>query len=411
MSGSTWRRLISSVEWIGADEADDEDVRLQKRLLVAIALMVIPAAFLWSGIYLSFDEPLTGSIPLSYGVLSVASIVVFGFTRRLNLFRFSQLVTILLAPFLLMLALGGFVGGSAVFLWSLLSPLGAMLFAGRRQAIGWFAGFLGLLAISIALEPSARSTNDLPTGVVIAFFAMNIGAVAAVVFVLLQYFIRQLEREQDKSRQLLLNVLPGEVVAILKEDSRTIADQYQDVSILFADIVGSTALAVRLTPTELVEVLNEAFSYFDSLVDKYALEKIRTIGDNYMVACGVPTPRADHAQALARMALEMNRYVPSGAASSHDPLQFRIGMNTGPVVAGVIGYKKFHYDIWGDAVNTASHMESHGAPGKIQITRATYELIKDDFDCQPRGLIEVKGKGEMETWFLEDVRAPVSATD
>ena len=286
MSGSTWRRLISSVEWIGADEADDEDVRLQKRLLVAIALMVIPAAFLWSGIYLSFDEPLAGSIPLSYGVLSVASIVVFGFTRRLNLFRFSQLVTILL-----MLALGGFVGGSAVFLWSLLSPLGAMLFAGRRQAIGWFAGFLGLLAISIALEPSARSTNDLPTGVVIAFFAMNIGAVAAVVFVLLQYFIRQLEREQDKSRQLLLNVLPGEVVAILKEDSRTIADQYQDVSILFADIVGSTALAVRLTPTELVEVLNEAFSYFDSLVDKYALEKIRTIGDNYMVACGVP-PRA-----------------------------------------------------------------------------------------------------------------------
>lgn len=390
MSGDFWLRLFSRVESIGADEADDEDLRVQKRLLVAIALLIIPAAILWGGIYLSFDEPLAGSIPLFYAVLSVASVVMFGLTRRLNLFRSSQLITILFAPFLLMVALGGFVNGSAVFLWSLFSPLGAMLFSGRRQAVGWFVGFLGLLAISVALEPSARSTNNLPTGVVIAFFAMNIGAVTAVVFVLLQYFIRQLEREQEKSQQLLLNVLPKEVVTVLREDSRTIADQFQDLSILFADIVGSTALAVRLTPTELMEVLNGAFSYFDSLVEKYSLEKIRTIGDNYMVAGGVPTPRPDHAHALARMALEMNSYAPSDAASTSYPLRFRIGMTTGPVVAGVIGYKKFHYDIWGDAVNTASRMESHGAPGKIQITRATYELIKDDFVCQPRGLIEVK---------------------
>ena len=408
MIGNLWRPVVSSVERIGADEADSEDVRLQKRLLVAIALMIIPAAILWGGIHLSFDEPLAASIPLFYAAVSVIGVVVFWYTRHLSLFRFSQLLTILLLPFLLMVALGGFVNGSAVFLWSLLSPLGAMLYAGRRQAVGWFIGFLGLLAISIALEPFARSTNNLPTTVVIAFFAMNIGAVSAVALVLLQYFIKQLEQEREKSRQLLLNVLPQEVVAILKENKRTIADQFEDVSVLFADVVGSTALAVRLTPKELVDVLNEVFSYFDSFVEKYDLEKIRTIGDNYMVACGVPRPRRDHAQALGRMALEMNGYVPGSPSSRHNPLQFRIGMNSGPVVAGVIGFKKFHYDIWGDAVNTASHMESHGAPGKIQITRATYELIKDDFLCQPRGFIQVKGKGEMETWFLEATRAPTS---
>ena len=214
-----------------------------------------------------------------------------------------------------------------------------------------------------------------------------------------------LELEQEKSERLLLNVLPREIAAVLKEGDQTIADQYEAVSVLFADVVGSTALAVRLPPVKLVEVLNHAFSYFDSLVDKYGLEKIRTIGDNYMVASGVPQPRHDHAQALASMALEMKEYVSPQDDPGDVPLRFRIGMNAGPLVAGVIGHRKFHYDIWGDAVNTASHMESHGLPGKIQMTRATYELIKEEFVCQPRGFVEIKGKGQMETWFLESVRS------
>jgi guanylate cyclase len=166
-----------------------------------------------------------------------------------------------------------------------------MLSVGRRQAIIWFFAFLGLLAISVALEPFARSGNNLPTAVVIAFVAMNVSGVSAVAFVLRWYFIKQLEQEREKSERLLLNVLPREIATVLKEDGRTIADQFDEVSVLFADVVGSTALAVRRTPIELVEVLNEAFSYFDSLVDKYDLEKIRTIGDNYMVASGVPRPR------------------------------------------------------------------------------------------------------------------------
>ncbi len=400
----SWQRLMTALERIGVDPADDDVVRLQKRLLVAIASLIIPAAILWGGIYLVFDEPLAASIPLTYTAVSLLSIVVFGLTRRYYFFRFSQLSLILLLPFLLMLALGGFVNGSAVVLWSLICPLGALLFAGRRQALAWFLAFLGLVAISGALEPFAPADNNLPSAVVIAFFAMNFAAVSTVTFVLLRYFLRLLENEQEKSERLLLNVLPREIAAILKENNQTIADQYEAVSVLFADVVGSTALAVRLPPRKLVDVLNDAFSYFDSLVDKYGVEKIRTIGDNYMVASGVPHPRHDHAQALANMALEMNEYVSTRDDPGDMPLRFRIGMNVGPVVAGVIGHKKFHYDIWGDAVNTASHMESHGLPGKIQMTRATYELIKEEFVCQPRGLVEIKGKGQMETWFLEGIR-------
>ena len=396
-----WRWLSTAITRIGHDEADDEEVRRQKRLLVAVALMVIPAALVWGGIYLAFDEPLAGSIPLSYAAVSLFSIAVFGFTRRYGLFRFSQLVIILVLPFLLSLALGGFVDSGAVVLWSLLCPMGALLFAGRRQAVGWFLAFVGLVAITGALEPSAPSGNNLPRSVVIAFIAMNVGTMSLVTFTMLQYFLKMLEQERAKSERLLLNVLPREVAAILKDDNRTIADHYDAVSILFADIVGSTSLAARLSPLELVELLNEAFSYFDSIVEKYDLEKIRTIGDNYMVASGVPRPRADHAQALASMAVEMNQYAPTSNGNGAGPLEFRMGMNSGPVVAGVIGFKKFHYDIWGDAVNTASHMESHGVPGKIQLTRATYELIQADFECTPRGVVDVKGKGQMETWFLE----------
>jgi len=150
----------------------------------------------------------------------------------------------------------------------------------------------------------------------------------------------------------------------------------------------------------MVALLDEAFSYFDSLVDEYGVEKIRTMGDNYMVAAGAPIPRPDHASVLAQIALKMIDFT----TNSQPPLRFRIGINSGPAIAGVIGTAKFHYDLWGDMVNTASRMESHGLPGMVQVTQATYELIAEKFICRPRGVIEVKGKGEMATWFLEGIR-------
>ena len=150
----------------------------------------------------------------------------------------------------------------------------------------------------------------------------------------------------------------------------------------------------------MVELLNEVFSFFDSLLDKYDVEKIRTIGDSYMVASGVPRGRADHAQALTRMALDMRDYITGHTFHNGHRLSFRLGINSGSVIAGVIGRRKFVYDVWGDAVNVASRMESHGLGGAVQVTRATYELIKDEFDCEPRGTVDVKGKGEMEVWLV-----------
>lgn len=213
----------------------------------------------------------------------------------------------------------------------------------------------------------------------------------------------QLEKEHDKSETLLNNILPEAISARLKTSKDTIADHCEGASILFADVVDFTPMSAKMTPTELVELLNDVFSDFDMLTEKYGLEKIKTIGDCYMVASGVPQPRADHAQVLTNMALDLQERVNNHNYNGHK-LAFRIGLNSGPVVAGVIGRKKFIYDLWGDAVNTASRMESHGSNGHIQITRATYDLIKDDFICEPRGTVDVKGKGEMDVWYVTGVK-------
>jgi class 3 adenylate cyclase len=184
----------------------------------------------------------------------------------------------------------------------------------------------------------------------------------------------------------------------LKQRGETTARRFDSISVLFADIVGFTPMSAQMDPEEMVGRLNEVFTFFDALAERYGCEKIRTIGDNYMVACGVPVPREDHAKALAAMALEMIAYAEDG------PLSFRIGINSGPAVAGVIGTKKFQYDVWGDTVNTASRMESHGEPGRIQISEATNTLIENRYATTPRGPIEVKGKGILNTWWLNSER-------
>jgi guanylate cyclase len=206
--------------------------------------------------------------------------------------------------------------------------------------------------------------------------------------------------EQDKAESLLLNILPRSIADKLKAEATTIADQFQAASILFADIVDFTPLSDRLAPAEVVGVLDHLFTHFDELADRYGVEKIKTIGDCYMVAAGVPTPRADHARAMALMALDMREAMRSEDDVRHLELELRIGINSGPVVAGVIGRKRFLYDLWGDAVNMASRMESHGTPGEIQVTRDTYELLKDEFVLDRRGTVPIKGKGDVETWYL-----------
>jgi class 3 adenylate cyclase len=209
-----------------------------------------------------------------------------------------------------------------------------------------------------------------------------------------------LQLEQDKSEQLLLNILPELIARRLKQDQRAIAEHFDQVTILFADIVGFTPLSARLQPIELVNMLNQIFSTFDQLADQYGLEKIKTIGDAYMVVGGLPRPLDDHATAIAQMALDMQQAIHEFQKQQGESFEIRIGINTGSVVAGVIGRKKFIYDLWGDAVNVASRMESSGEPGKIQVTATTYQQLQHNFIFEQRGAVKVKGKGDMTTYWL-----------
>jgi class 3 adenylate cyclase len=219
---------------------------------------------------------------------------------------------------------------------------------------------------------------------------------------LMQALMADLDAEKAESERLLLNILPEAIAQKLKANpGEAIAERFDSVSVLFSDIVGFTPLSETLSPEEMVEWLNEVYSDFDALVQEHDVEKIRTIGDGYMVAAGVPFERVDHAVALARLALDMRAQFEALPPVHGHKAEVRIGINSGPLVGGIIGTHKFQYDIWGDTVNTAARMESHGVPGRIHVSTATYNLVKDHFTCEPRGTIDVKGKGEMETWFVE----------
>ncbi|MCC3412652.1 MAG: PAS domain-containing protein [Microcoleus sp. PH2017_29_MFU_D_A] len=209
-----------------------------------------------------------------------------------------------------------------------------------------------------------------------------------------------LRKEQKKTDSLLLNILPEAIADRLKHEPGVIADKFEKATILFADLVNFTQISTTMSATKLVYLLNEIFSTFDQLTDKHGLEKIKTIGDAYMVVGGIPIERPDHAEAIAEMALDMLAAIQELNVKLDSNFDIRIGINSGPVVAGVIGTKKFIYDLWGNAVNTASRMESHGIPGSIQVSIYTYELLRDKYEFEERGLIEIKGKGEMRTYFM-----------
>lgn len=215
-----------------------------------------------------------------------------------------------------------------------------------------------------------------------------------------QAYVLAIQTEQERSERLLCNILPKPIADRLRQGQGIIADHFADVTVLFADIVDFTKRSAGIVATELIAWLNEIFSAFDRLTEQHGLEKIKTIGDAYMVAGGLPTPRLDHAEACADMALDMQREIDRFNRATGEPLSLRVGLHTGPVVAGVIGTTKFSYDLWGDTVNTASRMESHGIANRIQVTETTYERLRHKYLFEERGIIDVKGMGEMRTYFL-----------
>ncbi|MEB3266987.1 MAG: adenylate/guanylate cyclase domain-containing protein, partial [Leptolyngbya sp.] len=210
----------------------------------------------------------------------------------------------------------------------------------------------------------------------------------------------ELRQQRQQAERLLNSILPQKIARKLKQQTVTIAEKFNPVTVMFADLVDFTATSSHMPPEDLVSLLNQVFSKFDDLVDKLGLEKIKTIGDEYMVAAGLPEAMPDHAYRMAQLALEIQQVIKTFQTPAGVPLQLRIGLNSGPVVAGVIGQRKFAYDLWGDTVNVASRMESTSLPGLIQVSADTYGLLRQDFLLEPRGLIAVKGKGTMQTYWL-----------
>ncbi|MEB3022790.1 adenylate/guanylate cyclase domain-containing protein [[Mycobacterium] crassicus] len=390
------QELAAWAERIGAAATDTDETALQKRLAVALCAGTLPLTVLWSAVYLAMHVPVAAAIPAFYSLFTPVNTVIFAWRRDLGLYRFTQLLLILILPWLVTIALGGFRQSSVVIIWAALCPLGSLLLEEPRRTLLWIVGFVALLLVTALLQPHLTPAN-LPDTFVTWFFVFNIGSVIAITFGLLHYFVGRRNFFQERSEMLLLNILPKEIAETLKAEPRVIAANYDGVSILFADIVDFTSMAAAMTALKLVDLLNDVFQCFDELVDRYDLEKIKTIGDCYMVASGVPRPRGDHAQTLVNLALDMQAEIGKRTFGGRK-LAFRIGINSGPVVAGVIGRKKFIYDLWGNTVNMASRMESHGQSGVIQVTRSTFELVGDEFDCVSQGTIEVKGARQLEAW-------------
>ena len=404
MKDSFLKRLFLKACNIGASVDDSDELRLQKSLLVICSIPFMVAGTAWGIMYYFFGEPIAAIIPLSYSVFSLISLIYFGYTHHFSIYRFSQLMLILLLPFFLMWALGGFVRGSVVILWGLNCPLGALLFEKPTNAPRWLVAYLVLLVTSVVIQPLLPGPHNLTWTQINLFFLINLAAVSALIFMMVYYFVRQKNYYQAQSDSLLLNILPAEIAKELKQKGSAEAKHFNEVTVMFTDFKDFSRITEKVPPGELVAEIDYLFKTFDNIISKYSIEKIKTIGDAYMCAGGLPVPKATHAIDIVQAAIEILEFIETHLQERikqhKDPFEIRIGIHTGPVVAGIVGDKKFAYDIWGDTVNIASRMESSGEPGKINISGSTYALVKDKIHCTHRGKIKAKNKGEIDMYFV-----------
>lgn len=386
------------------DKTDDRV--MATRSLVVGAVLYGLLGLIWGSIYLSLGLTIPAMIPYSYVGFAVVVLVFYRLTGWFEFSRTAILLAWLVLPLILQFTLGGFGSGSAVVLWSLAAPIGS-LFMAPRESVLWAGGYIAVLVLAWVAEPLLVSPESLTPGVIRVFFALNLTGVGVAGVLIVRDFLHrlqtargELQEEKARSDALLLNVLPESIAERLKSGEETIADRHDEVTIVFADIVGFTPMAGGRTAEEIVDLLDGLVAEFDRLVDAHKLEKIRTAGDGYMAVAGAPEPSSDHVARAADLALDMLETAHRYDNTDGDRVELRVGIDCGRVIAGVIGLKKFTYDVWGDPVNTASRMESHGIPGKIQVTDRVHDWLQGSHRFEERGLIDVKGKGQMRTFFL-----------
>jgi class 3 adenylate cyclase len=384
------------------DPSDTDDVRSEKNSILLVAASCCFFGLVWSAVYYPiFGAGLTTALPLIFVLIVGPALVVSHFTRNHHIAIYAQIVCIIYVTTFIQWSIGDVSDSGFVMAWAFMGPLIALMFFTIRQAIVWQALFLLNIIIGVSFNDFFAAHGQTVTqGERLIFFAMNLGIASIVVFAFAAYFVRNALNEKQKADRLLLNILPEETARTLKTRDGVIAEDFESVSVLFADIVDYTEYSSNKRPAEVVSKLNEIFHRFDELADRHKLEKIKTIGDAYMVVGGLPKPHDQHDRAIAEMALDMMDAIKTVETGEGENFSLRIGIHTGPVVAGVIGMRKFAYDLWGDTVNVASRLESNGVPGRIQVSDDLYQRLKGAFVFEKRGAIMLKGKGALEAHFL-----------
>jgi adenylate cyclase len=405
----------------GARSLTPEEQLSGDMLMLTTGFMMC-AAMLWLAIYWSMGYQYSTAIPLIFQGLSAATIYLYWKYRRLYIFSIIQLGLILFTPFAMQWSIGNFVNASGVSLWGLMAPVGAVTVLGTRQSMPWFFAWLFMTVMAGTFDYMLAGTvRSFDLSTVAVFFVLNFSAISVMIYSLLWYFANEkhklrilvdashaeLREEKERSDRLLLNILPPAIAERLKRNEMNIAQGHADVTVMFADIVGFTRMTEELSPVETVKILNDVFSVFDELADKHGVEKIKTIGDAYMAAAGLDAGAQIHyASAVARMAVEMQEKMAEYRGRTGEKVELRIGIGTGPVVAGVIGKKKFIYDMWGDTVNVAFRMAADARAGIIQVDLMTYRRLHNRFRFDSGHEVEIKGKGRMQVYHLQGPAEP-----
>jgi adenylate cyclase len=397
-------------------EITQEDKLRSSLLILACAFMNFAVMF-WLAIYWLMGQNYSTNIPLAYQAVSLGSLFYYLKTRHFETFRFIQLSLFLFAPFVMQWSIGNSVSSSGVTIWALLAPVGAVVVAGWRESIPWFIAYIVLTTVSGFFDYYLGTgySGGLEMKTIGTFFALNFAAMSSILYFLVRYFVLETEKikdqldiqhallvdEQKKSETVLLNVLPANIARRLKDKKDIIADGHEDVTVMFADISNFTQLTEKMAPAQLVSLLNTIFSRFDAMSDKYGLEKIKTIGDAYMVVGGLTRNHDDYVKNIVDMAIEMRKFVSVHTDLIQHNMSIHIGIASGPAVAGVIGSKRFIYDVWGDVVNIASRLSDEGKAGDILLDKTTFNRLHHHYTFDPPYAAQLKGKGYVSIYRIK----------
>ena len=393
------RALLDRIIGLADEPADDDDLRLRKRVMVVAGyiLVVAPLQLPLLGQGLALSWVVAATMPL----VSASNLVVLARTRRFTRYVHVLIIMVLAFPAAIEVSLGGLAGASAALVFAFLGPVLALLGLGPRRASAWFVAFAVVVVGVILLDSPISSRMPVqPYPIRLVWYAANLLVPLGFTFALLRYTDVRRRRAEARSNELLTNAIPASIAARLQRGEERIAESYPETTVLFADLEGFTPWVRRSDPGAVVTFLDALFTRFDELAAAAGVEKIKTVGDEYMAVSGAPEARADHGPAAVRLARGMLVAVEEARRGLASPLELRIGLASGPVIGGVIGQRRILFDLWGDTVNIASRMQSSGVPGRIHVAPSTRALLGDGYEFEEREPVEVRGLGPMTTYLL-----------